>query len=213
MRSLILLLFLLTPTSCCLLSDPPLGPADFTTPTKTLLTFHEAFRLGENTEREYECFSKEFKKNIKKNLNFSRDLDYSSYFEIRNILAEENPVAVFLFSLEDLSDNIKEEKPIDDDEMDLYLDVKGEEIIISFIRETVFRLEFDGKNRPEEGFLSHIKDIIMESGNGLLIGLFLPSRTRKRLGNKIHALRKIVVEEKWKFKDFSFLHKNFSAAE
>lgn len=193
MRALALTLFLVFTAACCV---TPIKDPDFTTPENTLFTFHDAFSRGDVMEREYECFSRIFKKN-------NGNMDYRSYYEFRHILAEEHPVAMFLFSLEDLSDNIIENKRISEDEAELRIAVKGEEITLAFVRETIYRLEFD-RGRAEEDFLPPLQEIIVEGERVFTLDVPLSRKTRKRL----HTLRRVNIEKQWKFLDFSFLNKN-----
>lgn len=181
---------------CGACKAPPLGPADYSTPSATLLTFQNAFQ-NDRADREYECFSQEFKKN-------HSSLSLSSYYETRQMLLEDQPVAAYIFSLNDLSDNIIEEiiSP-KGDRATLVLSVYGEEVFIEFIRETLFQIEFDEARAVGDFLPKPLHDLIRfnEEEHEFYLTLFLSPRIRDNL----RSIRKIMVEKNWKFLRFSFL--------
>ncbi len=191
------LLLPLLAVSCSATSVPA---ADFSLPEKTLKTFQEAFGR-EDVVLEYDCFSLLFKK---QNGNFGLD----NYYEFRSKFVDEHPVAAFLFSINDLTDNITIRSPLKGMEWaSLTLEVAGEEIIITFILETTYRLEYL-EARPEEDLLLDPHTRILEKEGQLEINLPMTPRTRKHLGD----LKKILVEKRWKFLEFSFQNEKMSVS-
>lgn len=185
------LLLALLAGACC---TPSPGPPDFSTPEATLRTFQQAFHR-EDVSAEYECFSLPFKAN---NGNFGLD----DYYEFRRRFVEEHPVAAFLFSRNDLSNNITARSPLQGRELAwLKLEVAGEEVTIDFILETVYRLEYGAGARPEEDFLADPEEAVRARDGRLEITLPLSPRTCEHLPE----LRRVLVEKRWKFLDFSFL--------
>lgn len=171
----------------------PIVP-DYSTPEKTLLTFHEAFKQSE-IPFEYECFSQRFKE-------IQGNMDLKSYYEVRKQFEDEYPLESFLFSLKDIEDNIKEKTFSPDGRSALLtLSIGGEDYSIWFIRETIYRFEFD-QGRPFEDFSRPLEELIAVEGDALEVTLPLIKKNMKRL----EALRTVIVEERWKFLDFSFLH-------
>jgi hypothetical protein len=190
-RYALILVLLGSMGACC---ATPLGEPDFTTPTNTLLTFHECFK-EDNHVREYECFSDQFKKEWE-NLSLSR------YMDMRKIFENEHRVASLLFSLQDLSDNIVEEVPgLEPYTAILHLEVGGQEITIEFICVTSYQIEFD-QARPDGGFVEDLYQIAKPEGDEFVIRLPLSGKIQKYPTQ----LRKVLVERRWLFLDFSFLH-------
>jgi hypothetical protein len=131
-------------------------------------------------------------------------MNLSNYLDLRKLFEEEHPVASLLFSLEDLSDNIIEEVPaFEYGTAWLKLEVGGEEVTIGFTRETIYRLEFDQANSWEDRIGDRdLYGVARPEGDELVLRLPLCDRYLKYPDQ----LRKVVVENQWKFLDFSFLH-------
>jgi hypothetical protein len=169
----------------------PLPPPDYSTPKHTLLSFHEAFKRDE-VAREYECLSQAFKKK-------HGSLGLSGYHEFRRKLADEYPLAFLLFSLNDIEDNIGSPQ-ITGDTADVDLVFGGNTITVTLLRETIYHLEFD--EGPAAGGLSPPLQTLIQEGEGWFgIMLDMTQKTKRRL----MKLRKILVEKRWKFLDFSLL--------
>jgi hypothetical protein len=186
--------------ACC---TAPMKPPDFSTPKAALLTFHDAFNHDVEAV-EFECFSKDFKE--------TNRFDYKTYYEFRQILVDDNPVAAFLFSLVDLEEAIIETRMEGDDLATMWLDLAGERITILFIRETISHLEYD--RAPEDsrrfvggGLMPPLQDLIQEKEAAFTLAVPFRNKKEKR---RFHRLRKIVLEKQWKFLDFPFLHENKS---
>ncbi|MHC4943510.1 MAG: hypothetical protein ACYTG7_10890 [Planctomycetota bacterium] len=197
----IILGILLLPWLAGACSTPPLRAPDYTSPEKTLLTFHNAFQ-NKATSREYECFSYEFKKN-------QGNMNLSSYYEVRRQFEEKYPLESFFFSMQDLRDNILDKRLLPDGlHAQLKLSLGGKETTIWFVRETVYRFEFDDEGRLEEDLTDPLETLVSDKGDRLIFDLPLSSKTSKRKD----ALRKILVEKNWKFLDFSFLHEKIDVS-
>jgi hypothetical protein len=196
----IMLGILLLPWLAGACSTPALKAPDYTTPEKTLLTFHNAFK-NKNTPREYECFSHEFKQN-------QGGMDLKSYYEVRRHFEERYPLENWLFSMQDLEDNIVDKRLEPGGRVaHLKLSLGGQETTIDFVRETVYRFEFD-EGRLEEDLAAPLETLVRDEEEKLILELPMSSKTRKRKD----ALRKILVEKRWKFLDFSFLHEKMDAS-
>ena len=181
-------------------SSAPVREPDYTTPEGTLLSFHHAFK-NEITEREYECFSQEFKRR-------HGNMDFSSYFDLRHLIEKKYPMSTWFFSLQDLKANITDRIVLLDEGFAwLKLSIMGEEITIEFVRETVYRLEFDEKGLVED-YIYSTEPFIHSRDNKLEVHLPLASKTAKNYP----YWRKILVEKRWKFLDFSFLHERMKGS-
>ncbi len=197
MRLLFIMAALVSAAAC---GTPQLKEANMTTPEHTLETFHNAFR-HDMVDREYECLSLAFKQR-------HGNMDLKSYYHLKQILRDEHPVASYLFSLGGLGDNIVEKVPGPGPDLaSLKLTVMGKEETIYFIRETVYRLEFD-EGRVEEDITDPLQQLLSVGKNRIEVALPLSARTRKRIGQ----LRKVLVEKRWKFLDFSFLDENIEVS-
>ena len=186
-------LLLLFAGACC--TTPP-APPDFSTPEATLRTFQQAFDR-DDVAAEYECFSLPFKE---RNGSFGLD----DYYEFRRRFVSEHPVAAFLFSKNDLTNNITARSPLEGRELAwLEIEAGGRKVTIDFMLETVYRLEYGGAGtRPEEDFIPDPEAALRARNGTLEIVLPLSPRTRKHLSE----LKRVLVEKRWKFLDFSFLH-------
>ena len=197
MRSFMALCLSLITASCC---STPLGPPDYSTPKATLMTFQEAFR-NDAAYREYECFSLVLKKRL-------GSLDYKSYYDSRYQFIDDHPMMAFLFSLNDLDDNIMEtEYRADGKEAWLTLSVGGEIIVIAFIEETFYHIEYL-RARPQGDLIPEPHTKIVQKERELEITLPLSKRTRENFDE----IQKILVEKRWMFLDFSFLHETISSS-
>jgi hypothetical protein len=180
------------PAACC---TPPAPEPDFSTPGKTLATFQGAFR-ADAPLLEYECFSAEFK-----DLQGGFDLD--SYTFAREQAIDENPLLAALLDLRDLAGHIKNvtANPLER-EAEVVLSILGEEFRIRFVRETIYRFEFDGNSRIRENLMPPLRDAVREKNGS--VHVTLPDVRRGWLRNPAD-LRRVVLEEQWKFRDFELI--------
>ena len=178
-----------------------MGEPDFSTPTAALRTFQEAFRR-DAVDIEFECFSQVFK-------DRQGNLDYESYYDFRYQFVDEHPVAAFLFNLNDLDNNVvNTDYRSDGKTARLDLRVAGEDHWIDFILETEYFLEYFGEDWTARDIIPEPHTKIFRKGNQIEIDVPLNRQTRnKDLGD----LRKLLLEKRWKFLDFSFVHENIEA--
>lgn len=193
MRCILLVVLSLAATAC---RSAPMKDPDLTTPEMTLHTFHDAFK-HDLVDREYECFSYQFKKD-------HGNMDVKSYYEARRLFVDEHPMAAFFFSLGDLRDNIVELSGTEGDLATMKLSLGGEEIVIYFTQEAAYQLEFDKVRTERDDILEPFSDIVAARDRKLNVSLPLSKRTRENH----RKLRRIVVEKRWKFLDFPFLDEN-----
>jgi len=178
--------------SCC--ATPPPVP-DFSTPVAVLTTFQQAFRAGE-PRLEYECFSQELKEK-------KGGLDYDGYVIGRRQALEENPLLGPLLDLKDLPGHVTS-LAVDPGgrRAEMTLDILGKRIGISFVRETVYRLEFDGDRRVREGAMSPLAEAIAAKKGAFSVAV---ENVPPSWLEKFPSLRKLVLEELWKFGDFGLI--------
>jgi len=176
-------------TSC----RTPTPVPDFSTPVATLKTFQDAFR-AEVPELEYECFSDDFKEKQGR-------LDLDTYALMRAQAIRENPLAATLLSLKDLAGSVTD-LTIDPSRRvaTMTLSILGEEINIFFFRETFYRLEFDEGIRTVEDLMPPLYAGSIRTGPDSFEVAFRNVK-RKWLRN-LPCLRRLVVEERWKFGEF-----------
>jgi hypothetical protein len=191
MRTLLLAWLALMAASGC--SSLP-GPPDYSTPEKTLISFHDAFK-HEVVAREYECLSQAFKEN-RGNLNLA------GYHEFRRNLKDEYPIVFLLLSLNDIEDNIVEVR-YRGDEADVDVSFAGNAFTITMIRETIVRFEFDKGRVKEDRIFQPLPSLLTLENAWLGVMLPMDERILDYVGKKIQYLRKILVEKRWKFLDFS----------
>lgn len=180
---------LLAVSTAC--TTPPVTP-DFSTPEKTLKTFHSAFR-NDIADLEYECLSRDFKN--------KNEILYQGYYDFREEFKANNRILSFLAGLVDIEGCVRKQEIHENGRIAvLSLDLMGEEVSIAFIRENKYRLEFD-EGRPEADIIGPMEHVISTGGSGMFVTLPLSPKTRKRLDK----IRRIEVKEQWKFYDFSYL--------
>ncbi|MFH1998235.1 MAG: hypothetical protein ABIK28_01075 [Planctomycetota bacterium] len=186
-------------TAAC--TTPPMAP-DFTTPAKTLRTFHNAF-IHDDAGLEYECLSRDFKKE-------NGNISLSRYHDFRVEFKAQHPMLQFFSGLVDIEESIQEQQISPDGRLAvLKLDLVGEEFVVVFIRENTYRIEYDSPSaRPEEGLIDPMEKIISARGNEMELTLPLTKKTRKRL----QEIKRIEVKEQWKFREFSSLSENSSVS-
>jgi hypothetical protein len=189
----------LAASACC--STPP-GPPDYSTPEATLLTYHEAFK-NEDTEAEYECLSDELKRRY-------GNLGFSWYYDFRGILAEEYPFEIWAFSLQDLDDNIVDRfVSLDEGRAWLKLSVYGREMTIEFIREAVCIVEnYEGAYLQ----LDPGEHPVRINEAQVLVEVPVDKYSARKTPRFFPRWRKVMVEKRWKFLDFSFLHEKMSGS-
>jgi hypothetical protein len=187
-----LLSMLLLP-ACC--STPPVP--DFSTPESTLTTFQDAFN-ADMLELEYECFAMEFR--------LSRGgFDLEQYTIARDRALDDNPLISAFLSLKDLANSI-ESLDIDPEggAAVMTLSVLGEEFRIRFRRETVFRIEFKSTDRFKEDLMPPLEQAVQVSARKDAFGILFPNVPRSWI-RMLPDMRKLTVEERWKFADVEFL--------
>ncbi len=180
------------PAACC--TPPPPDP-DFSTPEETLATFQGAFR-ADDPELEYECFSGEFKER-------QGGFGLESYAFAREQAIDENPLLAALLDLRDLTGHVKNviADPLKR-RAEIVLSILGEEFRVRFVRETVYRLEFDGDSRIREELMPPLCDAIRQKNGSLQVELLDVPRSWLR---NLPTLRRVVLEEQWKFRDLELI--------
>jgi len=193
---LVLLLFsaLAALSGCC--STPPPQP-DFSTPLATLETFQDAFRADAG-QLEYECFAHSFKESM-------GGFDLDSYAVMRDEAIDANPLVKTFLALKDLAGSVKSVQVDPNNRQAIMnLNVLGTEFDILFLRETIYHLEFDNDSRVREDFMPPLRSTVAANQGALL--LIVPDVNPRWL-KKVEALRKLSVEERWKFGDFDFIQR------
>lgn len=179
--------------ACC--TTPPVP--DFSTPEATLTTFQDAFN-ADMPKLEYECFALEFKK---RRGNF----DLEQYTIARDRALDDNPLISAFMSLKDLADSI-ESLDFDSDggTAVMTLSILGEEFRIRFRRETVFRIEFKSTGRFKEDLMPPLEKTIQVFAQKDAFGILFQDVPRSWI-KMLPDMRKLTVEELWKFADIEFL--------
>jgi len=193
----LLLSFLMISISAC--TTIPLPPADFSSPTATLGTFQGAFASDEAGADDlgYACFSQEFK-------DQNGHFDLEQYAMFRWEALETSPFLSLLISLKDLSeciDSVEQNFGGNEDLALMKLSVVGQDLDILFKRETVCLLEFDSTTDKEKHVPS-LAETLHVDGTTLLIRV---DGLEKAWIGKLPYLRRLVLEEQWKFRDVKIL--------
>jgi hypothetical protein len=169
---------------------------DFTTPIATLETFQSAFK-ADLPVLEYECFSLDFKEK-------QGGLDLDIYASMRNQAIDENPLAAALLSMKDLTKSVTEVAVDETRRMaTMTLSILGEELLVIFVRETYYRLEYDENIRTVEDLMPPLFAGSIRTGPDTF-ELTFRNVPKKWLRN-LPYIRRIVAEERWKFGEFFLL--------
>jgi hypothetical protein len=179
--------------ACC--TTPPVP--DFSTPEATLTTFQDAFN-ADMPKLEYECFALEFKKN-------RGNFDLEQYIIARDRALDDNPLISAFMSLKDLADSIDSLDMGSDGRTALMtLSVLGEEFRIRFRCETVFAIEVKSDKRRRTDLMPPFDESVQVSPRKDAFGIVFEGVQRSWI-RKLPDLRKLTVEEQWKFADIDFL--------
>lgn len=195
-RCLLLSSIIFSLSACC---TTPLPAEDFSSVEATLGTFQGAFNSDEKgaDELAYACISQEFKE---QNFNF----DLEQFAMIRRQALDANPFLSLLMSLRDLRECItNKETPFngDPDLALMELSVAGRKVDIFFRRETVCQLEYRSTTDKEKRVPS-IAETLVKEENGFSIRV---DGLNKSWISHLPSLRRIVLEEQWKFADVEIL--------
>ncbi len=183
-------------SACC---ATPLPEADFSSPEATLGTFQGAFNSDEAGADElgYACFAKEFKE---QNGHF----DLEMYSMVRRQALEANPFLSLLISLKDLQsciENVDFGFEGDRDLALMSLSISSYEVDLKFRRETVCQLEYRSTTDKEK-HIAPIEEAIQVEEDAFSIrvdGIY-----KSWIAN-LPSLRRIVIEERWKFAGIEIL--------